>query len=1376
MEGVKDILSNGLGLIPPQFVPVISVGMIVIAILLVIIFFGICVIYINAKPKPILRREAPKNESANKTPKKVRHEDLPILSGRFGEILSMYGILKAGPIAKIFFQVLDIMKNSTYDLRWRYKLPCFMITGSEHSGKTTLLNSLDLENLANDGSELNAMWKIFKKGAVFEMPQVELKEEEGKFWSFISELFAFIRPRRPLDGLIVTVPADVLMTHTDIEKYASEMFTKIFQFQHDINFRLPIYLIITKSDLIQGFPEFSCLLHESAKQQMFGWSCPYTINSAFSTAWIDDIFSTLHNGIRKAVLHFAQEKTINEDLERAMLFETNLQKIKSALSGYLNAMFHSHNPSDGLILRGVYFVGLQKIITKPSAELLRPDALIPSLSVRLTYENSYNNSLCFVRDLFTEKIFKEHNLAFPINRNSVNVHQISFRNKLILTTSLAVFSVGWFWGNYNIRNKIQEHYKTLLSIKRAMSQIIHIENNLRSPQERAKLNKRISSLIQSIPNVSRYELTSIFVPQSWFSSLHRDIIHSLGLVFDSVVFRAMYIDLNLNTNNVLHDIDAVKDAQYQSEDLFDVASFKSFKKLQDFTNHIITLEKVSNEYNSIRTLDDRKSIIDLSSVLFNEQFEIAEEMTNQAPNKQLVPPKFDIETFRTKIETGLTNLFSDFLSETFNVTIVQVLQNIARDIDLISAAAEDKDYSQAQLARTYEKITLLTKVLKNEKFSWIAQEHFVPIKEYTELINTLTTSNIISQECVRSLMKLGEIEFQKYKNRLLSCSTTLTGPLLATNIQSPSVGLDKLYAELKVLLDQPFICVVPYCDFSTVILDDKMLLWDEVQLRKLSLLIDKYSAFVEAMPADIREKLHEMYKTVAQKCFIPTIASFLGQAEIFEDMPLGDARKVLEDAYKRQSFSLRNSSAMLLKTVRLLQGFQKNNEDPIGLTKLLVSYYSTLLEKIDAIFNLETPYATGNAVFDNWNGKKSPNFLNYNNKDQVREYLATQFERIRFLAKDLVEPIIDLLLALQATEYPINKQLIAKWKSIISNVNDYEAKKPGNSISALEEFIVNGLGKIKDEGTDSHGEIRDISEIDGDFFLSKRSEIARSLLSRADVIQYDRAAKAYNTLSEFFNTRLSNKFPFGNAIDEVSLNDVETFLNMFENNCSGIVDILELNQNQKNVSESAISFLKNIDKLAPFLKAWIRHAKGSDASTASFLFKVQLRPAPDLEAFTSSVIERDFTIDGVKVDNDQASVFFNGNKIEAIFKWVESSDEQPNDKESTDDMSIQGSKASFYYQGNWAMFRLIEEHKQNGDIEYPEGIILQFNVPIIDRSQNNLSLVSKMILKITPLVKVEDKLAPIAWPIFPKRSPGLHKNMNTNTGSKPLDVNVSFDE
>jgi type VI secretion system protein ImpL len=452
---VRDLVFSKISLIPKDLVPAISLGLILIAFALIVVFFGICIAYINMKPKPAIKR-IDANKKSDAIPVRVRHEDLPIISGRMGEVLTLLGILNAGPVTKIFFKVLEILKNTTYDMRWRYKLPCFMIVGADGSGKSTLANGLKFERLTSDESSIDSMWKLFQNGAIFELPKMDLSDDVNKFWSFISELFVFIRPRRPLDGLVVTLPADMLLSEAfDVEKHSRELFEKVFKFQHDVNFHLPIYLIITKTDLIPGFSEFARLLNDNAKQQIFGWSCPYAINTTFSAGWVDEIFHTIGKGIRKATLNFSTEKKISEDLKQAILFEYNIDRIKSALSQYMHSMFQSHNPEDGLILRGVYFTGKPKQADALSADILSPSALSPGANLPFGY--SFNDDLYFVQDLFKEKIFKEYNIAYPIRIDAIDMNKTEQRNKIIMAASSAFLAFGWFWGNDRIKEKIHEY-------------------------------------------------------------------------------------------------------------------------------------------------------------------------------------------------------------------------------------------------------------------------------------------------------------------------------------------------------------------------------------------------------------------------------------------------------------------------------------------------------------------------------------------------------------------------------------------------------------------------------------------------------------------------------------------------------------------------------------------------------------------------------------------------------------------------------------------------------------------------------------------------------------------------------------------------------
>ncbi|MDR1561123.1 MAG: hypothetical protein LBS23_02080 [Holosporaceae bacterium] len=1392
MSGIIGLLLSKVSVIPKELIPAVSLGMIVVALVLVIVFFGICVLYINSKPKPQIIRKETKVDVKSPIPARIRHEDLPIISGRLGEILTLYGFLKAGPVTKIFFKVLEILKNSTYDIRWRYKHPCFMMVGSESSGKSTLLENLNFEHLTADGSAVDSMWKLFKKGIIFELPKIETGEDEDKFWSFLSELFVFIRPRRPLDGIIVTVPADILLSDmTNIETHAREMFEKIFAFQREVNFRLPIYLIVTKTDLVPGFSEFAHLLSNDSKQQIFGWSCPYSINHAFSTEWIREIFQTVDEGIKKGILHLSHEKKISADLEAAILFASQFRKIQAPLSKYLCEMFRSHSPEDGLILRGVYFVGKSKVVETVSSELVQLMAISPKLFVNIdtNLAHSYNDRLYFAQDLFKDKIFKEHNIAYPICAEAIDMNKVEYRNKIIFATGSIIVSLGWFWGNNVIKNKIRDYYQIMSPIKNSMIKIKYLENNLKGEEDQALINKYTIKLLQSMPVVKWADLSSIFVPQSWFSSLRNELMGTIGLIFDSVVVRAMYIDLNLDTKKILQNFHTSIEGHHQKKDLFDVNSFLSFKNLKEFVRRISNIKRISAEYNAIRQLEDRKSIVDLTSTIFKDKFEIAEAMKSHIPNKKLMLPKFDITLFQSRIEANLRSIFAAFLQDVFDKTIEKILQSVSEDIDKIidvskSAAAT---YSSQDLAKTYRKTLLIADILKNKKFAWIANDRFSPTNEYNTVIADMRAANIVSEVCVKELLQLAETEFHQFKSRLREYKTDLTDALLSENITTPSTGFENFQKEIHALLEQPFICSAPNGNLITTILEDKMLIWDLKRLKELSELIDKYYEFSTTMPPDMRAQFFDMYKTIARKCFYPTLRSMLGNAQIFDDMPLGHSRDLLEDAYKRQASNIRNASFAIPKIAKIIDEMQEeDNQKDFGFSSMLIPHYLSLLEKIDALFNLETPYSSGSAVFDNWSGDKNPKFLNFEDQEGLKQYLTAQFARIKFLAKELASPIVDLLSMPHIFDKIKNPQIIEKWKSIISSVDDYEAKKPGNSIAALESFLSDNLSKVSIDSFDDKGEIRNISETGGDFFLSKRSDVAKSLISRADVVQYDKASVAYNAINKFFNESLSHKFPFGTSEAEASVRDIERFVDLYEQN-GNIYPILERNKDKKGISHKVFDFLKGMNKLIPFLKAWISQSKGSDVSTAPVSFNIQLRPAPNLEALTSSLLDRAININDSSVADNSESVFFNNDRVNAVFDWVASSNEKPYEQGSSKNLSINRTKVTFSYAGKWAMFRLIEENKINKEIESPNGILVQFNVPIVDSNKGNNVLTSKIVLKITPILKDGDKPAPLAWPIFPKFCPDLYghersvdltseESSTATANASNINAGVSFEE
>lgn len=1388
MDVLYSTLSSKLSVIPKDLIPVVAIGLIVIAVVLIIISFVVCVAYINSNPKimqkvdnaltrdAILKKNSDTNQNILNGP--VAVEQLPAISGRCGEILTMWGVLNAGPITKAFIKTLDIIKASTYDIRWRYKLPCFAVVGEPQSGKSTLLNNLQMENFASEDFEVDRYWKVFKKGAIFEFPNIE-RENKSAFWSFVGDLLKFIRPRRPLDGIIITLSAEkLMMSGANIPQQSRDMFERIFHLQKEINFRLPIYIVVTKMDTIPGFQEMVMSMNSNDLQQIFGWSSPYSLDSAFSTEWIKEIFSTVDNGIRKAIFHFAKNNQINRTLEKAVLFKGYFQKLKPSLFEYLQTMFRTHNPQDGLMLRGVYFVGRPQAIAETSPGFVEVSALTPGINVDASQNHLHDTGLYFIQDLFNDKIFKESNLAYPIHLHSLSMSKNEYRNKAIFAGSTIVLSVGWFVGNSGLKNNLNNYYQTMVSVKHSLEQIRELEETLHTSEDQTAINKKAAALLQNMPTVNCGDLFSIFVPQSWFSDIGQNLQTTVELVFDAIVVKAMYIDLNFNTKNILISSANSKKPQTQKRDLFDVSTFESFNKLKDFIKNVQNVKKIGSQYNSLRRLTSGDHIADITENLFKDKIDIASDVKQHVPNKKILPPQFHLSDFQTNIESSLTQTFSAFLKDALDPLVCKVLANVVSDINRLDNAGKNAQihYDVQDLARLYNKIELVEDIFNNKNFAWIRGGSFYPIAEYETILQDIQRLNVISDGHFKSMSELADSEFFKYKEELRQYSSSMTGAILTE--MSPSEEFLQLKQELKILLDLPFVCVVPAGHYTSEISTDKFLMWDIRRLKDLTDLIDKYNEFSEKMPDGMRSKYFDQFKSIAKKCFYPTIKEMIGNAEILDDLPMSTSRNLLESCYQKQAKNIRNASIALPKIIKLLDEIiDEDNQKDFGFSHLIISQYTLLLEKIDALFNLEKPYSTHAAMFDNWNGQGNPKFMNLNNSENVRQYLKAQFDRIRFLAKDLAAPIIDLLTIPTILEKVRNKGLINKWKEIITSVDDYENQKPGNSISALETFITDNLSKVSLDSFDDKGELSSISQNEGDYFLSKRSTVAKSLMSRAEIVQYDKAVAMYNNLAMVFNEDLAGKFPFGKSDEDATIQDIKDFIELYDSIDLSMLQTLEKHQKQKGISNDAINFVKSLQSMIPFLKLWMNHTQTSDPSSCPICFNVLLRPFPEQEAMTSSVIDRIVRINNSTVADNANAAFFNGNKIDVTFGWVASADEQPNANQTAGQLTVNRNQATFSYVGKWAMFKLIEQHKIGTGISYPNGVVLQFEVPIVDSSAGNKPGTSKMVFKITPMRRVEDKLSPIAWPHFPDKAPNLYrKNSKPAKPSSDMSENHDIEE
>ena len=105
------------------------------------------------------------------------------------------------------------------------------------------------------------------------------------------------RPRQPLNGVLLTINIEDLLrpSPADRKEHALKLRTRLQELQSRLGVRPPVYVLLTKCDLIAGFHEsFGAFNHEE-REQVWGFSFPYDANdpnaagaptSAWWPAWL----------------------------------------------------------------------------------------------------------------------------------------------------------------------------------------------------------------------------------------------------------------------------------------------------------------------------------------------------------------------------------------------------------------------------------------------------------------------------------------------------------------------------------------------------------------------------------------------------------------------------------------------------------------------------------------------------------------------------------------------------------------------------------------------------------------------------------------------------------------------------------------------------------------------------------------------------------------------------------------------------------------------------------------------------------------------------------------------------------------------------------
>jgi type VI secretion system protein ImpL len=250
-----------------------------------------------------------------------------------------------------------------------YDLPWYVIIGPPGTGKTTALENSGLEFPLTDGGRLQGVggtrdcdWWLTDQAVLLDTAgryttqDSDAVADKGAWERFLG-LLKKSRPKMPLNGIIVAFSVDMIarLDPAARDGHARTVRSRIKELEKGLGQRLPIYLMITKSDLMPGFMEFFDDLDKAGREQVWGVTFPAAMPAEGAPALFPAEMKALLARLEERLLERLQ--TERGPQQRALLAGLPAQyaALEPALQAFLTAAFGGSRLDPAPFLRGVYF-------------------------------------------------------------------------------------------------------------------------------------------------------------------------------------------------------------------------------------------------------------------------------------------------------------------------------------------------------------------------------------------------------------------------------------------------------------------------------------------------------------------------------------------------------------------------------------------------------------------------------------------------------------------------------------------------------------------------------------------------------------------------------------------------------------------------------------------------------------------------------------------------------------------------------------------------------------------------------------------------------------------------------------------------------------
>jgi type VI secretion system protein ImpL len=252
-----------------------------------------------------------------------------------------------------------------------YSLPWFLMIGPGGAGKSAALKASGLFSaltpLPLEGNTQNCDWWVSNTMLVLDTAgRYAIPEEAARDraeWYRLLRLVRHYHGREPLNGIIVAVAANELASQPDEKLRANgdQIRERLEEAVHELGVEFPLYVLVTKCDLLAGFSEFFGVLPRRIVNEAVGFvDDPPAVSGgpARGTAAVQRFRASLHSIYER--LHVLRLSVLNGNAPEALrqpifCFPEEFGAIERPLGLFMESLLSEDVRYHTPLFRGVFF-------------------------------------------------------------------------------------------------------------------------------------------------------------------------------------------------------------------------------------------------------------------------------------------------------------------------------------------------------------------------------------------------------------------------------------------------------------------------------------------------------------------------------------------------------------------------------------------------------------------------------------------------------------------------------------------------------------------------------------------------------------------------------------------------------------------------------------------------------------------------------------------------------------------------------------------------------------------------------------------------------------------------------------------------------------